>query len=136
MPADTPTHLAVAARRRHELARAKAVKALHELDRAAAPVTFQAVAAAAGVSRSWLYSQPDIRAQVEKLRGVTFRAPTPAVPTRQRASDTSVRARLDLALQRNQALTMENQRLRQQLAAALGQRRASRHASTSTAALR
>jgi hypothetical protein len=124
MPADTPTHLAIAARQRHELARAKAIKALHELDRAAAPVTFQAVAAAAGVSRSWLYSQPDIRSHVEKLRRVTLRSPTPAVPTRQRPSETSLRARLNVALQRNQVLSTENQRLRQELAAALGQRRA------------
>ncbi len=43
------TPLAAAARR-HELTRARAIQALHELDRAAAAVTFAAVAAAAGFS--------------------------------------------------------------------------------------
>jgi hypothetical protein len=55
MPAD-PSSIIAAARQRHELTRAKAVKALRELDRTGAPVTFQAVAAAARVSRSWLYA--------------------------------------------------------------------------------
>ena len=39
--------LAIAAARRHELTRARAIQALRELDRAGAPVTFAAVAAAA-----------------------------------------------------------------------------------------
>ena len=42
--------LSEAAARRHELTRAKAVQALRELDRAGAPVTFAAVAQAAGFS--------------------------------------------------------------------------------------
>jgi hypothetical protein len=39
-----------------------AIKALRELDAASAAVTFELVASTAGVSRSWLYTQPDIRA--------------------------------------------------------------------------
>ena len=44
-----PDHapLAIAAARRHELTRARAIQALRELDRAGTPVTFAAVAAAA-----------------------------------------------------------------------------------------
>ena len=60
--------LSDAAARRHELTRSKAVQALRELDRAAAPVTFAGVAQAAGVSRSWLYTQPDISSQIRRLR--------------------------------------------------------------------
>ena len=53
--------LATAARHRHELTRSKAVRALRELDRAGIPVNFEVVARTAHVSRSWLYTQPDLR---------------------------------------------------------------------------
>ena len=63
-----PDPLSEAAARRHELTRAKAVQALRELDRAGTPVTFAGVAQAAGISRSWLYTQPDISGQIRRLR--------------------------------------------------------------------
>jgi hypothetical protein len=122
MRPDATTIIAAAARR-HELTRAKAVQALRELDRTGTPVTFQSVAFAAGVSRSWLYRQADLRAEIERLREATGRAPAPAIPAGQRSSDASLRARLDAALQRNRHLAEENQRLRRHLAAALGERR-------------
>ena len=122
-----PDPLAEAAARRHELTRAKAIQALRELDRAGAPVTFASVAAAAGISRSWLYTQPDISDQVRRLRGVTReRDPASAVPAGQRATGASLRGRLTAALQRNQALADENARLRRQLARALGDQRSAR----------
>ena len=80
MHPDPVTPLAVAAARRHELTRARAIQALRELDRAGAPVTFAAVASAAGISRSWLYTQPDIRDQIQRLRNSTTRAPGAPVP--------------------------------------------------------
>ena len=60
--------LSEAASRRHELTRARAVQSLRELDRAGVPVTFAGIARAAGVSRSWLYTQPDISSQIRQLR--------------------------------------------------------------------
>ena len=63
-----PDPLSEAAARRHELTRAKALQALRELDRAGTPVTFAGVAQAAGISRSWLYTQPDISDQIRRLR--------------------------------------------------------------------
>jgi hypothetical protein len=66
-----PDPLSEAAARRHELTRARAVQALRELDRAGAPVTFAGVAQAAGISRSWLYTQPDIRSHIRRLREKT-----------------------------------------------------------------
>ena len=66
-----PDPLSEAATRRHELTRAKAVQALRELDRAGTPVTFAGVAQAAGISRSWLYTQPDISGQIRRLRQET-----------------------------------------------------------------
>lgn len=97
MPADNSRHLSASARRRHELARSKTIRTLRELERAGALVTFEAVARQASVSRAFLYTQPDLRAEIEKLRDATRRAPAPAVPARQRASDASLLARLHAA---------------------------------------
>jgi hypothetical protein len=127
MPADTADHLAAAARRRHELTRAKAIRALRELARTGIPVSFELVARTAGVSRSWLYSQPDIRDQIQQLRSATQRAPSSPVPATQRASDASLLRRLQAASERNRSLTEENRRLRRQLAEALGQLRPQRN---------
>lgn len=123
MPADNTSPLITAARRRHELTRAKAIRAVRELDRLGTPVTFQTVAHTAEVSRSWLYAQPDIRAEIERLREQTRRAPSPPIPATQRASDASLLRRLTEAHQRNRQLAEENQRLRRQLAHALGDQR-------------
>jgi uncharacterized protein DUF6262 len=124
MPADNAVHLATAARRRHELTRAKAIKALRELDQTGAPITFELLAKTADVSRSWLYSQPDLRTQIQRLRDTNRRAPTSPIPAAQRASDASLTKRLQAANERNRQLNKENQRLRRQLAEALGQLRA------------
>jgi hypothetical protein len=122
---DNTEALILAARRRRELARAKAVRALRELHRAGTPVTFQTVARAAGVSRSWLYAQPDLCAEIQRLRETTSRASAPPIPASQRASDASLLRRLAEASQRNRQLAEENSRLRRQLAHALGDQRAS-----------
>ena len=119
-----PDPLSEAAARRHELTRSRAVQALRELDRAGVPVTFARVAQAAGISRSWLYTQPDISSQIRRLRQETNTAG--GVPAAQRSTDASLRARLAAALDRNRQLADENTRLRRQLARALGDQRSSR----------
>jgi uncharacterized protein DUF6262 len=119
--------LSEAASRRHELTRARAIQALHELDRAGVPVTFAGVARAAGVSRSWLYTQPGISSQIRRLRQQADGAGSAgAVPAAQRATDASLRARLTAALDRNKELADDNARLRRQLARALGDQRSAR----------
>lgn len=125
MPADTPASpLQVAARRRHQLTRSKAIRAIRELDNSGDPVTFETVAQQADVSRSWLYTQSDLRHQIQRLRETTRRSPSPAIPASQRSSDESLLRRLEHANERIRHLTDENQRLRRQLAIALGQARA------------
>jgi Family of unknown function (DUF6262) len=119
-----PDPLSEAAARRHELTRSRAVQALRELDRAGVPVTFAGVAQAAGVSRSWLYTQPDISGQIRRLRQKTNAAD--GIPSAQRATDASLRARLSAALDRNKQLADENARLRRQLARSLGDQRTAR----------
>src|SRR6266700_6005785 len=122
-----PDPLSEAAARRHELTRSRASQALRELNRASVPLTFAGVAQAAGVSRSWLYTQPDISSQIRRLRRPTGGAGgAGAIPAAQRATDASLRARLTTALDRNKQLSDENSRLRRQLARALGDQRSAR----------
>jgi Family of unknown function (DUF6262) len=123
MRADNSIHITTAAKQRHEYTRAKAIAALHELDQAGATITFEAVADHAGVSRSWLYTQPDLKDEIRRLRSMHRHTPTNPTPSRQRASEESLRQRLDIANRRNRELADENQRLRRQLAQALGQLR-------------
>ncbi|WP_277816890.1 DUF6262 family protein [Streptomyces sp. CT34] len=105
MRADNSRHIVDAARNRHEYPRAKAIQALREIDAAGATVTFDTVARAAGVSRSWLHTQPDLRAEIERLRAARRRASADSVPARQRASDASLLRRLEAANERNRRLT-------------------------------
>ncbi len=101
----------------------QAIRAIRELDAAGSTVTFESVARAAGVSRSWLYTQPDIRDEVLRLRDLGRRAPGTPVPAHHR-SDASLLRRLQATTARNRELAEDNQRLRHQLAQALGQLRA------------
>jgi Family of unknown function (DUF6262) len=118
--------LSEAAARRHQLTRSRAVQALRELDRTGTTITFAAVAQAAGISRSWLYTQPDIAGQIRRLRAQTANATRTGVPANQQATDASLRARLSAALERNRQLADDNARLRRQLARALGDQRSAR----------
>jgi hypothetical protein len=87
-------------------------------------VTFAGVAQAAGISRSWPYTQPGISGQIRRLRQKTSAAGSAgAIPAAQRATDASLRARLAAALGRNKQLADDNARLRRQLARALGDQR-------------
>jgi hypothetical protein len=124
MRADNTAHLITSARQRHEFTRAKTIRALRELGEAGTPVTFEMVATQAQVSRSWLYTQPDIRTEIERLRGLGRRAPQAPMPARQRSSEPSLLRRPEAANGRNRELTDDNQRLRRQLAEALGRLRA------------
>ena len=118
MPADATERLAAAARRRHQHALARCKETLTRLETNGAAVTFTSVAAEAGVSRAWLYTQPDIRDTIDRLRERNNRSAGAAVPTRQRTSEPSLLRRLEAAHLRNQDLTRENTLLREQLAAA------------------
>jgi len=129
--ADNSHHLRAAARQRALATRERAVRALRRLDATGRPVTIDTVAREAGVSRSWLYNQPDLRTQIQRLRGDTPPGPgawtastTPPVPARQRASEASLRHRLEAINAEIRRLRQENQQLREQLAQALGERRA------------
>jgi hypothetical protein len=127
MRADNSYHLRAAARRRALETRDRAVLALRRLDATGRSVTFKTVAREAGVSRSWLYGQADLRAEIGRLQqdAQQGRAPSaPPVPARQRASEASLRHRLEAVNAEIRRLRLENQQLREQLAWAHGERRA------------
>ncbi|WP_302832618.1 DUF6262 family protein [Streptomyces sp. GbtcB6] len=123
MRADNSQYIVDAARRRSEYTRAKAVQALRSLDAAGEPVTFETVAKWAGVSRSWLCAQSDLRAEIERLRTARRRDPASPIPACQRSSDASLLRRLEAATARIRRLTEENQKPREQLARALSEQR-------------
>lgn len=119
--ADNSHHLRRAATERHAAAVARARDSIEQLDRSGAPVTFAAIAHAAGVSRGWLYTQPELRAAVTRLRRMT--PTTPLRPAAQRATTDSLRARLDAARAEIHHLRSENADLHAQLARSLGNQR-------------
>ena len=125
MRADNSRHVIAAARRRAEQTRQRAVTALRRMDATGQRITFNAVSRATGVSRSWLYTQLDLRAEIQRLRQRHPATPPPQVPPqRQRASDPSLLRRLEGATARIRQLETDNQQLRDAPARALGERRA------------
>jgi hypothetical protein len=123
MPADNTAHLIAAARARSQAARDRAIAAIQHLDRTGTPITFSVVAAQAGVSRSWLYRQGDLRAQIKTLRLHPRHSP-PVLPHALRASHQSVRAQRDALQAAIDRLNQENQQLNAQIERLLGERRA------------
>jgi hypothetical protein len=120
---DNSRFLTQAAARRRQVALAAANAAIERLDRDGHPVNFCAVAQAAGVSRAWLYRQPDLRDLIARLRTLQPRQPT-VTPTAQRASSDSLRQRLDTTRAELTRLRAENVALHEQIARHLGQQRA------------
>jgi hypothetical protein len=116
--------LAEHARRRHEETLQRARRALEALAATGGPVTVSRLTREAAVSRSWIYTQPQLLDLPEKLRHNSDRASGPAPHSR--ASDESLRRRLDLAHQRIAQLRADNHELREMLARAHGELRAAR----------
>ena len=113
------------ARERAERTAQRARDALAVMANDGEPVTVAARAAKAGVSRSWIYTQPDLRDRVEQLQhDHARRCDRSAHRADSRASTDSLRRRLELAHARVQQLRTENEQLRRSLARALGHRRA------------
>jgi hypothetical protein len=126
MPADRTHRLAESARARHEQTLQRAHDALATMIRDGDALTVARLASRAGVSRSWIYTQPDLRDRIEQLQQNTRQDNSPGRLANNRASEESLRRRLALAHQRITQLRAENQQLRQSLAHAHGQLRAAR----------
>ena len=119
-PEPPPLQAAAARKRQNALDRARAaLAAMHD---SGAPITFQTLAAHAGVSRQWLYKNAELRAEIEKLRARQHGSEP--LPIAQRASEGSLRQRNLMLLEENKRLRRENQELKHELANLLGERRA------------
>jgi hypothetical protein len=129
MRRDNSHHLVAAAQRRRADTLHRARQALHELGETGQRRTVTQIAAHAGVSRSWLYAQPELRDQLRRLTAIS-ETPEPACARVERGSDASLRQRLTLAHQRIGELDDENRQLRNQIALLHGQLRANRIAAT------
>ncbi len=122
---DNSHHLQRAALARHDLAVERARQAIRDLGRAGTPITFTAIADAAGVSRSWLYTETELRDAITRFRH-TATSIRPPIPAAQRATNDSLRARLDAARDEIRHLRTDNANMRAQLARTLGERRLDR----------
>jgi predicted RNase H-like nuclease (RuvC/YqgF family) len=122
---DNSDRLAKAAQAKHAAALQRAQEALRHLDRTGQAITFAAVAQAASVSRSWLYRQPALRTQIQRLRATQQPHSHRQVAAAQRATTESLKRRIEAIQQETSRLRQENRDLRDQLARRLG---ADRHA--------
>lgn len=125
MAADNSATIVAAARARRDATLRRAQEALRRMDETGEPISFTALAAAASVSRAWLYREPAVRAEVERLRSRPRPGRRPP-PSAERASAESIQRRLEAALADVCVLRDENHRLREQLACMLGEHRAAR----------
>ena len=122
-PPERAAPMVAAARRRHDDTRRRATDALRRLDAAGEAITFTTVAAAGGISRAWLYRDPAMRVEIDRLRRPRSAA-TRARPAAEQATTDSVRQQLDAARTLLAELRAENQQLRDAVARKLGQQRA------------
>jgi hypothetical protein len=129
MRSDNSHHLVAAAQRRRADTLERARQALQELGEIGQRHTIMQIAAHAGVSRSWLYAQPELRDQLRRLTAISETAES--APARvERGSDASLRQRLTLAHERIRELDDDDRKLRNQIALLHGQLRANRIAGT------
>lgn len=110
------------ARRRSEQTMQRAQETLTAMASRTAAITVGSLAQNAAVSRSWIYTQPELLERIEQLRQA---APTrsPGSAAASRASLESWKRRLDLAHQRIAQLRDENQQLRRSVERLHGQLR-------------
>jgi hypothetical protein len=131
MRADNSRHLIAAARRRREQTQARARQALQDLTDLGQQISIAAVAARAGVSRAWLYAEPELRQQIQ-VAASNPRKASPGSRDTEPSSDASLRQRLTLAHQHIRQLTEDNQLLRDQIARLHGQLRLAKLATSVT----
>ena len=120
---DRVERLREAAQARHEATLHRAKNALAAMTRRGTPVTFRSVAETAGVSRSWLYSQQELREEINRLRHRSQGRPG-LLPSAERATVDSLRQQMRTYRDEITRLQTENQELRNELARRLGADRA------------
>lgn len=124
MLADNSHHLITAAQRRHDDAHQRAREAIRVAAARGEAVTATAMASRAGVSRAFLYANPELIEAIHELRSGTHTQQRHAITGRENATEASLQRRLEALAQRNKELRNENQDLRRRLEIAHGQLRA------------
>src|SRR5664279_2665213 len=117
--ADRVERLRKAAQARHDATLRRAENTLQRMAKRGDPVTLNRVAETARVSRSWLYRQPTLRREIDRLRNATTARPG-VLPSAERASTDSLRQQVHTYREEISRLRSENQELREQLARHLG----------------
>ncbi len=110
-----------AAKHRSTASRASISQAARRLADSGDSVTVASVAREAGVSRQTVYQHRDLLAQIVTLRATSTGRRGPALPVAQRASEGSLRARLQAQKAQIEDLRGQNAALRAELAAARSQ---------------
>lgn len=123
----TNTEALIAARRAQaQRTHDRALQAIKAMTRAREPITFTTVAARAGVSREFLYRQPELADTIRAARRgphplATAIAPRPGEPSVLTALREHIRRLEASHAEQMNALRSENARLRQQYEQVLGQ---------------
>jgi hypothetical protein len=120
--ADRVEALRLAAKERHSATLHRAEHALQLLVASGVPVSFARLATAAKVSRSWLYNQSGLRAEVERHRLPGLVVPRKRPPD-QSATVESLHQQVHAYREEIARLRAENQVLNDQLARLLGAQR-------------
>jgi Family of unknown function (DUF6262) len=107
------------AKRRAQETRERVDQAITMLVRERKPINFNTVAHSAKVTKSYLYTQPDVRARIEALRTSQRAANTPRSMSNGR-TDASKEILLAAKDRRMRELEAENLRLKEDLKKALG----------------
>lgn len=117
-PADNARFLVEASKTRSRQARERAEEAVKAAARRGDRPTVVGLANAAGVSRSWLYTQTDLITAIYQLQQ---RAPGPRRSPRHAATDASQQRRLETTLERNRQLRDQVADLTRKLETAYGE---------------
>jgi hypothetical protein len=116
MRADNSRLIRDAAQRKHARCLESVTAAIHEADRLRRPVTVLGIAKAAGVSPSWIYTQPDVFAAIRARRDKADHLETARVPNSQRAGSAGQQKRIELLTTKLKQAIDDNERLRRELA--------------------
>lgn len=108
------------AQSRSQEARHRVDQAITRLLRENRPVNFNTVAQEAHVTKSYLYTQSDIRARIEALRASSVSPKRPRSPLSHERTEASKDLLLAAKDRRIKALEEENSRLKEDLKKALG----------------
>lgn len=100
------------AQKKREQSFKKVEQGIQKLLRDKEPINFNTVAKASGLSKAWLYKEPEIKSRIEFLR--ESHSESKKIPVKERASDSSKDTIIKTLKERIKKLEAENKGLREQ----------------------